>query len=221
MTPIFKSILSFRNAVSSLLDVKRKVYSSIIKDIMNEFKDKDIKEIVQWPINLISFNDSKIIKLRCKDSSNKRSKKDGYRVIYFVSQSLNLVVLMTVYPKRGPAQKIDLNPNELKDLILELNQEMNSKALNTISFTDPLTFLYNKNPTMEDKILDIMKEVLETSSLDSTCSQSNCPNWDSLHHLNLVMALEEAFDIEFEPEEIAQMKDFNNVKEFVQKKLNS
>lgn len=64
---------------------------------------------------------------------------------------------------------------------------------------------------MEKKILEIMKEVFETANIDTSCSQSNCPNWDSLHHLNLIMVLEESFDIEFEPEEIAQMKDFNSI----------
>lgn len=219
MAPIFKSISSFRNAVESLLKVKRKVYSSIIKDIENEFENKDIKEIFQLPNNLISFNDSKIIKFRCKDSNNNRTKKDGYSIIYFVSQSLNLVVFMTVYPKRGPSQKIDLNPLELQNLVIELNQEMKSKSLTTLVFADSSTFLSNKTSTMEDKILKIMNEVFETSGLDTSCSQSNYPSWDSLHHLNLIMALEEEFDVEFEPEEIAQMKDFDTVKKMIESKL--
>ena len=73
---------------------------------------------------------------------------------------------------------------------------------------------------MDKKILDIMNEVFETSGLDTSCSQLNCSQWDSLHHLNLIMALEESFDVEFEPEEIAQMKDFNSLKEMIESKTN-
>lgn len=68
---------------------------------------------------------------------------------------------------------------------------------------------------MDDKILKIMEMVFETPNLDISCSQDNCVNWDSLHHLNLIVELEDAFDMEFEPEEIAEMKNFNKVKEII------
>jgi acyl carrier protein len=58
---------------------------------------------------------------------------------------------------------------------------------------------------MTDKIIEIISEVLETT-IDTTTSQINCEKWDSLHHLQIIVALEEAFDLSFEPEEIAEMK---------------
>ena len=72
---------------------------------------------------------------------------------------------------------------------------------------------------MEDKILAVMKEVFDTEALDATCSQDTCDNWDSLHHLMLISELEEAFDVEIEPEEMAEMKDFAKVKATLQSKL--
>lgn len=68
---------------------------------------------------------------------------------------------------------------------------------------------------MDEKILGIMREIFEDESVDTSCSQTNCVNWDSLHHLNLISDLEDEFDIEFEPEEIAQMTSFDSVKHFV------
>lgn len=127
--PIFKTTSSFQKSLLNLLKVKRNVYASVVEDINTEFAGKNIIEIIQFRIAIQSFQDSKIIKLRCKDSHNNLSKKDGYRLIYFVSQSLDLVVFLQIYPKRGPLQKIDLEPNELKDLILELREEMDSKSL--------------------------------------------------------------------------------------------
>ena len=71
---------------------------------------------------------------------------------------------------------------------------------------------------MEDKILEVMKEVFETSDIDASCSQETCGNWDSLHHLMLISELEDAFDVEFEPEEIAEMKSFAKVKAMLESK---
>lgn len=72
---------------------------------------------------------------------------------------------------------------------------------------------------MEDQILDIMGNVFAPEKVTEETSQANCEKWDSLHHLNLIVELEEAFDIEFEPEEIAEMKSFDAVKNMIESKL--
>ncbi|MBI3935243.1 MAG: acyl carrier protein [Acidobacteria bacterium] len=36
-------------------------------------------------------------------------------------------------------------------------------------------------------------------------SHDSIENWDSIHHLNLVLSLEHAFSVQFEPEQIQQM----------------
>ncbi len=69
------------------------------------------------------------------------------------------------------------------------------------------------------KLINIMREVLEDETIDTSCSQDSSENWDSLHHLNLMLELEEEFNIEFEPEEIAEMKSFEKVKEVVERKV--
>lgn len=68
---------------------------------------------------------------------------------------------------------------------------------------------------MEEKIVSILKQVLGVENIDETCSQKNCENWDSLRHLNLVVELESEFDVEFEPEEIAQMKSVEEIKKIL------
>ena len=65
---------------------------------------------------------------------------------------------------------------------------------------------------MDEKIIEIMKNVFETDNVTPASVQNNCDRWDSLHHLNLIVELEDAFDMEFEPEEIAEMKSFDAVK---------
>lgn len=64
---------------------------------------------------------------------------------------------------------------------------------------------------MEEKVIDILKEVFECANIDSTCSQTNCDAWDSLRHLNIIVELESEFDVTFEPDEIAGMKSFEDI----------
>lgn len=68
---------------------------------------------------------------------------------------------------------------------------------------------------MEEKIIEIMKNVFNTDAINTSTDQHNCDKWDSLHHLNLIVELEDAFDMEFEPEEISEMKSFEAVKKTI------
>lgn len=72
---------------------------------------------------------------------------------------------------------------------------------------------------MKEKIIDILRTVLEDNSVNENTTQENCGSWDSLHHLNIAMELEEAFDITLEPEEIADMKSVSDIERIVSSKL--
>jgi len=71
---------------------------------------------------------------------------------------------------------------------------------------------------MEERIIEIMKSVFNTDAITIATDQYNCDKWDSLHHLNLIVELEDAFDMEFEPEEIAEMKSVAAVKKVIESK---
>ena len=73
--------------------------------------------------------------------------------------------------------------------------------------------------SLEEKVLNIMCDVFEMENLTTDASQKNCMRWDSLHHLTLASELEETFDVELEPEEIAQMTDFKRVMDMINSKL--
>lgn len=64
---------------------------------------------------------------------------------------------------------------------------------------------------MEEKVLEILKDLFELDSVDETCSQTNCEKWDSMGQLNLVVELESVFDVTLEPEEIGEMKSFVDI----------
>ena len=64
---------------------------------------------------------------------------------------------------------------------------------------------------MEEKVLEILKNLFELDTVDETCSQETCEKWDSMGQLNLVVELENEFDVTLEPEEIGEMKSFNDI----------
>ena len=73
--------------------------------------------------------------------------------------------------------------------------------------------------SLEEKVLDMMREVFGTEDVTTASSQKNCEQWDSLRHLTLASELEDSLNIELEPEEIAEMTEFSKVIEMVKSKL--
>lgn len=72
---------------------------------------------------------------------------------------------------------------------------------------------------IEEKVLEIMRMTFGVDEVTTGASQKNCEQWDSLRHLTLASELEEAFDLELEPEEIAEMTDFARVVAMLKSKL--
>lgn len=74
---------------------------------------------------------------------------------------------------------------------------------------------------METKIKQIMTAVFETEieNISDDASPDTINNWDSLRLINLVAAIEEEFDIEFEEEEIIEMLNFKLICLLVAEKL--
>ena len=71
---------------------------------------------------------------------------------------------------------------------------------------------------MEEKVLNIIKDVLELEDIDNNVSQDNCYKWDSLNHLNLILEIEMEFDVSFDPEEIAEIKSASNILSLLKKR---
>lgn len=71
---------------------------------------------------------------------------------------------------------------------------------------------------MEEKILNVLRTVLEDPTIGADCSQENCENWDSLRHLTVCFELEAAFGVQFEPEEMEMMKSVEDIKQVLMKK---
>ena len=59
---------------------------------------------------------------------------------------------------------------------------------------------------------------VSTERITPDSSPEVLESWDSVQHLNLVLALEQEFGIQFEPEEMDRMKTVGAIAELVQSK---
>ena len=123
------SISAFRVALEALLKVKRGVYAGVTTEICKVFQGVSIEQIRANRDIILMDNDSLIIKLRLPDKKQQLSKADGYRLVYMVMKNVPVVVLLSIYPKRGPMQKLTLNPNELESLLNDFRIEFENKQI--------------------------------------------------------------------------------------------
>lgn len=75
-------------------------------------------------------------------------------------------------------------------------------------------------PVIFEKVRQIAADVLqvpdETITLFS--SPESIETWDSVQHLNLVLALEREFQLQFDPEEMDQMRTIGDIASIVEKR---
>jgi len=76
------------------------------------------------------------------------------------------------------------------------------------------------NAPLFEKVRAIAADVLEVkaSALSADSSPQTVDTWDSVHHLNLALALEESFGFQFSPEEMDQMKNIGQIAGMVESK---
>ena len=73
----------------------------------------------------------------------------------------------------------------------------------------------------KEQIKKIMTKVfeIESSLVNDEISQKNTDQWDSLNHLNLIVEIEEEFDVSFTPEQIGSMTSLEIILDELKTKL--
>lgn len=73
---------------------------------------------------------------------------------------------------------------------------------------------------MDDKIKTIMSIVFNVSvdEINDNTSSETLKTWDSLNQMNLVVALEEEFSIEFDDDDVINLDSFVNIKKLLKQK---
>ena len=134
----FASITTFRARLSALLKVKRGVYAGAPSEICKAFQGVSIEQIRQNRDMVLLNTDSVVIKLRLPDKRQHLSKSDGYRLIYMALKERPAVILLDIYPKRGPSQQLDIDDAEILRLVDEFYIELDSGKLVAHDITDNL-----------------------------------------------------------------------------------
>jgi acyl carrier protein len=73
----------------------------------------------------------------------------------------------------------------------------------------------------EKQIVQVIADVLNVppDQLTPDRSPQNVEGWDSVQHLNLVLAIEQAAGVQLDPEEIEQMQSVGAILDLVRKKM--
>lgn len=76
-------------------------------------------------------------------------------------------------------------------------------------------------PAVFDQIRIMASDIfgVPPERIDADSSPQTLENWDSIQHLNLVLAVEEKFGLQLSPEEIEQMKSVGETAKLVESKL--
>jgi acyl carrier protein len=66
----------------------------------------------------------------------------------------------------------------------------------------------------EEKLKEVMAAVfsVSTSAITPIASPDTIKNWDSLRHMNLVLALEQEFDVEFTDDQVVEILTYPLIK---------
>jgi acyl carrier protein len=81
--------------------------------------------------------------------------------------------------------------------------------------------LAQKERTLEQQVRQVMADILgvEPDSIDVSTAKDSTAAWDSLNHINLVVALEQEFQTSFDVSEIESMLTFSDILETLERKL--
>lgn len=74
---------------------------------------------------------------------------------------------------------------------------------------------------MENRIKKVMSAVFDVpiEEINDESSPDTIESWDSLKHMNLVVALEEEFEIKFEDDEIVELLNYSLICSIIKDKL--
>ncbi|EAI9452380.1 acyl carrier protein [Campylobacter coli] len=74
---------------------------------------------------------------------------------------------------------------------------------------------------MEKQFYEILKNILEIEVNEHTnLSMNNCPEWNSLAHIDIIMILEEEFEIKFDKEKLTELNSQNMLLKEIKKLKN-
>jgi acyl carrier protein len=74
---------------------------------------------------------------------------------------------------------------------------------------------------MENRIKKVMGDIfnIDVNSINDKSSSDSIENWDSLKHMNLLVALEEEFDVEFDDVDLENLLNFQLIHTAIRERI--
>ena len=114
---------------------------SVVKDICKVLHDMQPNILRETNDRIMQFENFRVVKLRLPNSGQHLSRPDGFRLIYYVSLVTDVVVLLRIYPKRGPQGVINIVDEEYDRLLVEMVTEDKSGCLHQVDINNMLSEL--------------------------------------------------------------------------------
>ena len=137
----FFTVSTFRETLSNLTKKPRDGYMTVVKDICNNLQKMNDDILRNTNDRVKQYPKYRIVKLRLPNTGQHLSRPDGFRLIYMVSLVSDAVVLLRVYPKRGPQKAIDLVDEEYTRLTTEVITESKAQILHKVDVDNHLAVL--------------------------------------------------------------------------------
>lgn len=134
----FYTSTSFRSSISKLTRKSKDGYESVVKDVCDALGSMDDSFLRETNDRIRQEQNFRIVKLRVKNSHQNLPKNDAFRLIYWVSTKSDNLVLLSIYPKRGPLGINNLTNDEFKRLLEEMLREKCDSILQKVDVADNL-----------------------------------------------------------------------------------
>jgi acyl carrier protein len=71
---------------------------------------------------------------------------------------------------------------------------------------------------IQERVIKIISSIMSVpqENLDESSSPESVDKWESMKHINLVLAIEEEFNIQFDDEQIAQLHDVRSIVKIIE-----
>lgn len=132
---------TFRQSIASLTKKSKDGYMTVVADICKALQDMPDNIARGTNDRIKMFDQYRIVKLRVPNSGLRLAKANGFRLIYWVSMKHDNMVLLRIYPKRGPQGIKNIADAEYDRLLMEMVQENQVHSLHQVDIANLLADL--------------------------------------------------------------------------------
>ncbi len=134
----YYTISAFRQSIANLTKKSKDGYMTVVSDICKSLQDMPDNIARDTNDRIKMFSEYRIVKLRIPNSGLRLAKANGFRLIYWVSMKHDNMVLLRVYPKRGPKGIANIVEAEYNRLLMELVKENHAHFLHQVDINNML-----------------------------------------------------------------------------------